>query len=78
MVMTHRLHVTAELTPDPRDGGYVVYCPEFDIASQGDDPDEAITNLKEALRGYIAVVGIKQALREYRHPIRETIEVLVK
>lgn len=76
--MIHRLHVTAELTPDSHDGGYVVYCPEFDLATQGENANEAITHLKEALRGYIAVVGIEQALKEYRHPIRETVEVLVK
>ena len=76
--MTHNIHVTAELVPDPREGGYVVYCPEFDVASQGGDPDEAIANLKEAVVGYIKAVGIKQAIKEYRHPIRETVEVTVK
>ncbi len=73
----HRLQISAELIPDPKNGGYTVYCPEFDIMTQGEEPNEAISNLKEALRGYIKVVGIKQAFKEYRHPIRELIEVTV-
>jgi len=73
----HRLQISAELIPDPKNGGYTVYCPEFDIMTQGDDPDQAITNLKEALRGYIKVVGVKQAFKEYRHPIRELVEIAI-
>ena len=73
----HRLQISAELIPDPKNGGYTVYCPEFDIMTQGEEPNEAISNLKEALRGYIKVIGIKQAFKEYRHPIRELIEVTV-
>jgi predicted RNase H-like HicB family nuclease len=46
--------------------------------TQGDDPDDSIANLREALRGYIKTVGIKQAFKEYRKLIRETVEVPVK
>lgn len=73
----HRLQITAELIPDQESSGYTVYCPEFDIMTQGEDPDDAIKNLREALRGYIKVVGIQQAFKEYRKPIRETLEVNV-
>lgn len=73
----HRLQISAELISDPRNGGYTVYCPEFDIMTQGDDPDEALMNLKEAVRGYIKTIGIKQAFEEYRKPIRESLEVTV-
>ncbi len=76
--MTHRLQITAELIPEPHDGGYTAYCPEFDVMTQGDDPDEALANLKEAVRGYIKVVGIKEAFKEYRHPIRESVELSIK
>ena len=30
-------------------GGYVSFCPELDIASQGDTVEEASANLKEAI-----------------------------
>lgn len=73
----HRLQISAELIPDRHNGGYTVYCPEFDIMTQGDDPDEAISNLKEAVAGYIKTIGVKQAFKEYRKLIREAIEVTV-
>lgn len=73
----HRLQLTAELIPDPQNGGYTVYCPEFDLMTQGNDPDDALTNLKEAVRGYIKTIGIKKAFKEYRKLIRETLEVSV-
>ena len=74
----HRLQITAELISDPDNGGYTVYCPEFDVMSQGEDPDDAIANLREAISGYIKTIGIKQAFKEYRHPIRETVEIAIK
>ena len=73
----HRLQISAELIPDTHNGGYTVYCPEFDIMTQGDDPDEAIANIKEAVRGYIKTVGIKKAFKEYRKLIRESLEVTI-
>lgn len=73
----HRLQVTAELIPDPQNGGYTIYCPEFDVMTQGDDPDDALANLKEAIQGYIKALGIKKAFKEYRKLIRETLEVSI-
>ena len=75
--LMHRLQITAELIPDPHNGGYIVYCPEFDVMTQGDNPDEALANIKEAVRGYVKTIGIRQAFKEYRHPIRESIEVSI-
>lgn len=73
----HKLRLTAELIPDPHNGGYTAHCPEFDVMTQGDDPDDAISNLKEAIRGYIKTIGIKKAFKEYRKLIRETLEVSI-
>jgi predicted RNase H-like HicB family nuclease len=73
----HKLQITAELTPDTQEGGYSVYCPELDIYSQGDTAEEAIKNLKEAVTGYIKVVGIEEALKEFKPPIRETLELAI-
>ena len=53
----YRLVITAELTPDEEEGGYSVYCPELDIYTQGDDVEEAVTNLREAAVGFIKVLG---------------------
>jgi predicted RNase H-like HicB family nuclease len=40
--------VHALITPDP-EGGFVSLAPEYDVASQGETPDEAAENLAEAL-----------------------------
>ncbi len=43
--MTKQLTAIIEREGD----GYVAFCPEVDIASEGDSVDEARTNLREAL-----------------------------
>lgn len=40
-------HLTAII--ERENDGYVAFCPEVDVASQGDTVDEARDNLKEAL-----------------------------
>jgi predicted RNase H-like HicB family nuclease len=35
------------------DGGYVSFCPELDVASQGDSVEEASANLREALELFL-------------------------
>jgi predicted RNase H-like HicB family nuclease len=74
----HNIRITAELTPDRQEGGYSVYCPEFDVYSQGETTEEAISNIKEAVNGYIRVVGVEEALKEFNPPIRETLELIIK
>jgi predicted RNase H-like HicB family nuclease len=53
-----KIKITAELNP-AEEGGYVVYCPELDITTEGETLDEAIFMLKDAAAGYIEVVGIE-------------------
>lgn len=53
-----KIKITAELSP-AEEGGYVVYCPELDITTEGETVDEAIYMLKDAATGYIEVVGIE-------------------
>ena len=49
--------ITAELIEEA-EGGYIVYCPELDIYTQGDDEAEAIENLQEAAELHIEEIGI--------------------
>ncbi len=44
--------VTLSAVLTPEDSGYVAFCPELDIASQGESIDEALANLKEAVEGF--------------------------
>lgn len=53
-----RIEITAELMP-AEEGGYIVYCPELDITTEGDTVEEALEMLKDAARGYIEVVGVE-------------------
>ena len=46
------MHMTAVLTP-AEIGGYVAYNPETGTASQGDNLEEAIANLREAVELYL-------------------------
>lgn len=41
-----------DLTPSGMTG-YSAHCPELDVASQGDTPDEARANLREALQLFL-------------------------
>ena len=53
-----RITITAELIEE-EEGGYTVYCPELDIYTQGDDIEDAISNLKEAAELHIEELGIE-------------------
>lgn len=75
--MGYRLTVTAELIPDEEEGGYVVYCPELDIHTQGDTIEDAIANLQEAAIGYIEVVGIENLSLRPRPAIRKDVELTI-
>ncbi|MBW3637478.1 MAG: type II toxin-antitoxin system HicB family antitoxin [Armatimonadetes bacterium] len=47
---------TAIVQPDSAPSGvqgYSAHCPELDVASQGDTPDEARANLREALELFL-------------------------
>jgi len=53
-----KIKITAELSP-AEEGGYVVYCPELDITTEGDTIEEAIYMIKDAAAGYFEVAGIE-------------------
>jgi len=53
-----RIKITAQLTP-AEEGGFIVYCPELDITTEGETVQEALEMLKDAAAGYIDVVGIE-------------------
>ena len=40
-------------TDPAEEGGFVSYCPELEVASQGESIDEAIENLKDAIATFI-------------------------
>lgn len=47
------MQFTATVKKDNETGLYVAWCPELDIASQGESVEDALNNLKEALELYL-------------------------
>jgi predicted RNase H-like HicB family nuclease len=47
-----------ELIPDPELGGFTARIPDIPAYGEGETEDEAIVDLKEALRAYIEAFGI--------------------
>ncbi len=65
-IFMNKIKITAELTP-AEEGGYVVYCPELDITTEGETVEEAIYMLKDAASGYVEVVGIENIPLNHPH-----------
>ena len=62
--MTRQLTAIVE-----RDGnGYVVLCPEVDVASQGDSVAEARSTLEEALALFFETASTEEIERRLRSP----------
>ena len=49
--------LTVELIPDPEFGGFTARLPDIPAYGEGQTEDEAIADLKEALRAYIEAFG---------------------
>jgi predicted RNase H-like HicB family nuclease len=58
--------VTIELIPDPDEGGFTACIPDIPAYGEGDTEDEAIADLKEALRAFIEAAGLDAALSRIR------------
>jgi predicted RNase H-like HicB family nuclease len=53
---------TIELIPDPDQGGFTARVPDIPAYGKGITEDEAIADLKEALRAYIETFGVQEAV----------------
>lgn len=71
-----KIKITAELIP-AEEGGYIVYCPELDITTEGETVEEAIDMLKDAAKGYIEVVGIENIPALSGEAIKEELELAI-
>lgn len=71
-----KIRITAELQP-AEEGGFLVYCPELDITTEGETQEEAIAMLKDAAKGYIDVVGIENIPHFSRNTLKEELELVV-
>lgn len=59
-------------------GGYVSFCPELDIASQGDTIEEARENLREALELFFGAASPEEVQQRMHEEVYVTrVEVAV-
>ncbi len=71
-----KIKITTELIP-AEEGGYIVYCPELDITTEGETIEEAIEMIKDAAKGYIEVVGIENIPYFSDKAIKEELELII-
>jgi predicted RNase H-like HicB family nuclease len=64
--------ITVELIADPEQGGFTARIPDLPAYGEGETEEEAIADLKEAVRAYIDAFGVDDALARISRPaIRE-------
>ena len=72
--MNRRLTAIVECESD----GYVAFCPEVDVASQGETVSEARENLVEALTLFFESASVDEIVRRLREEVYVTqIEIAV-
>jgi predicted RNase H-like HicB family nuclease len=54
--------IVVELVPDPEHGGFTARLPDIPAYGEGETEEEALAELREALRGYIDTLGLDDAL----------------
>ena len=60
--------IAVELIPDPDLGGFTARVPDIPAYGEGKTEDEAIADLREAIRGYIETFGLDDALARLSAP----------
>jgi len=60
--------VTVEIIPDPEQGGFTARVPDIPAYGEGDTEEEAISDLREALRAYVEAFGMEDALARMNPP----------
>jgi predicted RNase H-like HicB family nuclease len=68
------MSLAVELIPDPEQGGFTARLPDIPTYGEGDTEDEAIADLREALRGYIETFGLDDALSRLCVPSVRSID----
>lgn len=61
-------HLCVELIPDLEEGGFTARIPDIPAYGEGETEQEAIDDLREAIRGYIEAYGLEDALARVTTP----------
>ena len=60
--------LTVELIPDPEVGGYTARVPDTPAYGEGETEEDAIADLKHALRSYIDAFGLDETAARLNPP----------
>jgi predicted RNase H-like HicB family nuclease len=60
--------LVVEIIPDREHGGFTACIPDIPAYGEGDTEDDAIADLREALRAYVETFGIDEALSRVNPP----------
>lgn len=64
--------MVVEIIPDPDMGGFTARVPDIPAYGEGETEEQAMADLKEALRGYIETFGLDEAVARVMSPaVRE-------
>ena len=69
------MSLTIELIPDPEEGGFTACVPDIPAYGEGETEDEAIDDMKEALRAYIEAFGLDSAIARVSSPTVRQIDL---
>lgn len=62
------MRIAIELIQDVEEGGYTARLPDIPAYGEGETADEAIADLREAVRGYIEAFGLDDAVARLSTP----------
>jgi len=67
--------ITIEILSDAEQGGFTARLPDIPAYGEGETEEEAISDLKEALAGYVEAFGLEDALTRVNQPALRTIDL---
>ena len=67
--------LTIEIIFDPEQGGFIARLPDIPAYGEGETEDEAVEDLKIAVRGYIETFGLEDALSRVSQPALRILDV---
>jgi predicted RNase H-like HicB family nuclease len=68
------MQVAIELIADPEQGGFTARLPDIPAYGEGESVEEAIADLREAVRGYIETFGLEDAVARLSTPEVRQVE----
>lgn len=69
------MQIIVELIPGPEEGGFTACVPDIPAYCEGETEEEAIADMKEALKGFIEVYGIEAAMERISSPAVRKIDL---